>query len=90
MLVDLSQEEFRRLLALFEEAGYVEATIRKHLGAAELPSRQLRNESRLLDRTGGERRTRIRDRYRRLPALYRPYPGTGRPAAARQRQPGRD
>ncbi|HUD12635.1 MAG TPA: methyltransferase [Terracidiphilus sp.] len=51
MLVDLSQEEFRRLLAFFAEAGYVEATIRKHLGPAELPSRQLRNESRLLDRT---------------------------------------
>jgi SAM-dependent methyltransferase len=51
MLVELSKEEFRRLLASFEEAGYVEATIRKHLGAAELPSRQLRNEPRLLDRT---------------------------------------
>jgi SAM-dependent methyltransferase len=51
MLVDLSKEEFRRLLAFFADAGYVEATIRKHLGAAELPSRQLRNESRLLDRT---------------------------------------
>jgi methylase of polypeptide subunit release factors len=51
MLVELSREEFRRLLAFFEEAGYVEATIRKHLGAAELPSRQLRNTPRLLDRT---------------------------------------
>lgn len=51
MLVELSKEEFSRLLAFFEEAGYVEATIRKHLGAAELPSRQLRNEPRLLDRT---------------------------------------
>ncbi len=51
MLVDLSKEEFSRLLAFFEEAGYVEATIRKHLGAAELPSRHLRNESRLMDRT---------------------------------------
>jgi methylase of polypeptide subunit release factors len=51
MLVELSKEEFRRLLASFEEAGYVETTIRKHLGAAELPSRQLRNGARLLDRT---------------------------------------
>ncbi len=51
MLVLLSKEEFRRLLACFEDAGYVEANIRKHFGAAELPSRQLRNEPRLLDRT---------------------------------------
>ncbi len=51
MLVPLSKEEFRRLLTCFEDAGYVEANIRKHLGAAELPSRQLRNEPRLLDRT---------------------------------------
>lgn len=51
MLVPLSKEEFRRLLSCFEDAGYVEANIRKHLGAAELPSRQLRNEPRLLDRT---------------------------------------
>jgi methylase of polypeptide subunit release factors len=51
MLVHLSQEEFHRLLAYFEDAGYVEANIRKHLGAAELPSRQLRNLPRLLDRT---------------------------------------
>ena len=51
MLVQLSQEEFRRLLTCFEDAGYVEANIRKHLGAAELPSRQLRNHPRLLDRT---------------------------------------
>jgi predicted RNA methylase len=51
MLVHLSQEEFRRLLTCFEDAGYVEANIRKHLGAAELPSRQLRNQSRLLHRT---------------------------------------
>ncbi len=51
MLEPVSKEEFRRLLACFEDAGYVEANIRKHLGAAELPSRQLRNEPRLLDRT---------------------------------------
>lgn len=51
MLVPLSQEESRRVLAFFEEAGYTEANIRKHLVAAELPSRQLRNQPRLLDRT---------------------------------------
>src|SRR5580698_10281196 len=51
MLVELSQPEFRQLLVFFTDAGYVEATIRKHLGAAELPSRQLRNTPRLLDRT---------------------------------------
>jgi len=51
MLIPLSNEEFRRLLTSFEDAGYVEANIRKHLGAAELPSRQLRNRPRLLDRT---------------------------------------
>src|SRR5208283_2201918 len=51
MLVPLPKEEFRRLLTCFEDAGYVEANIRKHLGAAELPSRQLRNQPRLLDRT---------------------------------------
>ncbi len=51
MLAPLSKEEFRRLLTCFEDAGYVEANLRKHLGAAELPSRQLRNEPRLLDRT---------------------------------------
>lgn len=51
MPVHLSPEEFSQLRAFFEAAGYVEATIRQHLGAAELPSRQLRNEPRLLDRT---------------------------------------
>jgi SAM-dependent methyltransferase len=51
MLVELSQEEFHELLAFLEGAGYVEATIRKHMGAAELPSRQLRNTPRLLERT---------------------------------------
>jgi predicted RNA methylase len=51
MLVHLAKEEFGRLLTCFQEAGYVEANIRKHLGAAELPSRQLRNQPRLLDRT---------------------------------------
>ena len=51
MLVRLTKEEFRRLLTCFEDAGYVEANIRKHLGVAELPSRQLRNWPRLMDRT---------------------------------------
>jgi SAM-dependent methyltransferase len=51
MLVILSTEESRRLLDYFREAGYEEANIRLHLGAVELPSRQLRNLPRLLDRT---------------------------------------
>lgn len=51
MLRNLSVENSRRLRAFFEEAGYNEATLRKHLGAAELPSSHLRNRARLLDRT---------------------------------------
>jgi SAM-dependent methyltransferase len=51
MLNLLSQEDSRRLRAFFDDAGYTEASLRKHLGAAELPSRQLRNQARLLDRT---------------------------------------
>jgi SAM-dependent methyltransferase len=51
MLNLLSQEDSRRLRAFFEDAGYAEGSLRKHLGAAELPSRQLRNQARLLDRT---------------------------------------
>src|SRR5258708_37208936 len=51
MLTPLSQENSRRLRALFEEAGYTEPNLRKYLGAPELPSRQLRNQPRLLDRT---------------------------------------
>ncbi len=50
MLSMLTVEESRRLLALFEGAGYSEENLRKHFGAPELPSRQLRNEARLLDR----------------------------------------
>jgi methylase of polypeptide subunit release factors len=46
----LTIEESRRLLALFYDAGYTEENLRKCLGAPELPSRQLRNEPRLLDR----------------------------------------
>jgi methylase of polypeptide subunit release factors len=51
MLTPLSREDSRRLRAFFEDAGYNETSLRKHLGAAELPSRQLRNLPRLLDRT---------------------------------------
>ena len=51
MLRVLSQDESRRLRMLFEEAGYTEPNLRKHLGAPELPSRHLRNLPRLLDRT---------------------------------------
>jgi SAM-dependent methyltransferase len=51
MLTPLSREDSRRLRAFFEDAGYNETSLRKQLGAAELPSRQLRNQPRLLDRT---------------------------------------
>jgi predicted RNA methylase len=51
MLTQLSAEDSSRLRAFFEEAGYNETSLRKHLGAAELPSRHLRNHARLLDRT---------------------------------------
>jgi hypothetical protein len=51
MLETLSKVESRGLLDFFEGAGYTEANLRKHLGAAELPSRELRNEPRLRDRT---------------------------------------
>ena len=51
MLKPLSVDCSRRLRGLFEEASYTEPGVRGYLGAAELPSRQLRNHSRLLDRT---------------------------------------
>jgi methylase of polypeptide subunit release factors len=51
MLKLLSPEDARRLRTFFEEAGYTEPNLRKHLGAPELPSRHLRNLPRLLDRT---------------------------------------
>ncbi len=51
MLTPLTVSDSRQLLREFEEAGYTEANLRKHLGAPELPSRHLRNEPRLLDRT---------------------------------------
>src|SRR5438477_3867539 len=51
MLNLLSREDSLRLRNCFEEAGYNETSLKKHLGAAELPSRQLRNHARLLDRT---------------------------------------
>lgn len=51
MLNLLSADDSLRLRTWFEETGYNETHLRKHLGAAELPSRQLRNHARLLDRT---------------------------------------
>jgi methylase of polypeptide subunit release factors len=51
MLTALSAAASRRLLSWFEEAGYTEVNLLRYLGAAELPSRHLRNEPRLLDRT---------------------------------------
>ncbi len=51
MLKPLSVDSSRKLRAFFDEAGYNEPSLRKYLGAAELPSRRLRNQSRLLDRT---------------------------------------
>lgn len=51
MLTPLSVDNSQRLRTLFEEAGYTEPNLRKYLGAPELPSRQLRNQARLLDRT---------------------------------------
>src|SRR5437660_7399597 len=51
MLNLLSSDDSRRLRAYFEETGYTETTLKKQLGAAELPSRHLRNHARLLDRT---------------------------------------
>ncbi len=51
MLQPLSIDDSLRLRSSFEEAGYTEANLQKHLGAAELPSYRLRNEPRLLDRT---------------------------------------
>jgi methylase of polypeptide subunit release factors len=51
MLELLSEKKSRRLLDLFTDAGYSETNLKSHLGAMELPSRHLRNEPRLLDRT---------------------------------------
>jgi predicted RNA methylase len=51
MLTALTENDSRQILREFEEAAYTEANLRKHLGAPELPSRHLRNEARLLDRT---------------------------------------
>jgi len=55
MLTRLSSEKSQQLRDYFTEAGYTEPNLRKHLGAAELPSRQLRNLPRLLDRTSTPR-----------------------------------
>jgi methylase of polypeptide subunit release factors len=46
-----SPDDSQLLRSIFEEAGYAETNLRKYLGAAELPSRHLRNHPRLLDRT---------------------------------------
>jgi methylase of polypeptide subunit release factors len=51
MLSLLPVESSRTLRAFFEESGYTESNLRKYLGAAELPSPQLRNRARLADRT---------------------------------------
>ena len=51
MLTPLPIDDSRRLRAFFEEAGYTEPQLRRHLGSAELPSQRLRNQARLLDRT---------------------------------------
>src|SRR3984885_9866698 len=51
MLKPLSVDASARLRSWFEEAGYTEVNLLRYLGAAELPSRHLRNEARLLDRT---------------------------------------
>jgi predicted RNA methylase len=51
MLNLLSVGDALHLRSWFEETGYNETNLRKHLGAAELPSRHLRNHARLLDRT---------------------------------------
>src|SRR6202034_3718071 len=51
MLTPLSSESSQRLRAFFADAGYTEPNLRTYLGAAELPSRRLRNQPRLLDRT---------------------------------------
>jgi methylase of polypeptide subunit release factors len=51
MLRTLSVDDSRRLRSWFDEAGYTEVNLLRYLGAAELPSRHLRNAPRLLDRT---------------------------------------
>ena len=51
MLRALSREGFDRLRQFLDDSGYSEPNVRKVLGAAELPSRELRNRARLLDRT---------------------------------------
>ena len=51
MISLITQRDSTRLRGFFEEAGYTEGNLRKQLGAPELPSRELRNLPRLLDRT---------------------------------------
>jgi methylase of polypeptide subunit release factors len=51
MLKLLSEKGSLRLRGYFDKVEYTEPSLRKYLGAAELPSAQLRNLPRLLDRT---------------------------------------
>src|SRR5579859_29707 len=51
MLRTLSIDASRQLRSWFNDAGYTEVNLLRYLGAAELPSRHLRNAPRLLDRT---------------------------------------
>src|SRR4051812_11235708 len=54
MFNDFARDDARRLRQLFEEAGYTEPNLRKHLGAPELPSTRLRNHPRLMERTSAQ------------------------------------
>jgi predicted RNA methylase len=54
MPTQLSRAGFLELRALLKQSGYSEPNLRKTLGNAELPSRQLRNHARLLDRTSAQ------------------------------------
>jgi methylase of polypeptide subunit release factors len=51
MLIPLPVDDCRTIRTFFEQSGYTEPHLRRHLGAAELPSPRLRNMPRLLDRT---------------------------------------
>ena len=51
MLTTLSPEKSLQLRTCFLDSGYVEAHLRQHFGVVELPSVQLRNLPRLMDRT---------------------------------------
>ena len=51
MLKLLLPDDAQHVRSLFHDAGYTEENLRSYLGAAELPSRRLRNAARLMDRT---------------------------------------